>query len=172
MLAVSVSDVQTQRQVDVARWERFARRLLEHEGIRSNAELGIAFVEEAEIAEMNERYLGRHGPTDVLAFPIDGPDRSASGADVLSGPPAVLGDVVICAEVAWRNAPAHAGSFDEEVALLIVHGILHLLGMDHDDDADAAAMERRERELLRACAPDPEPRGEVTGQVGGACGRP
>jgi len=60
----------------------------------------------------------------------------------------LIGDVVICPEVAWRNAPDHAGTFDAEIALLIVHGILHLLGMDHERPAEAEAMEARERELL------------------------
>ena len=160
MLEVSVSDVQAERPVDAARWKRFAVSVLEREGIRANAELGIAFVREDEIAEMNERYLHRQGPTDVLAFPIDGPDRAVAAGP---GPPAVLGDVVICPDVAWRNAPEHAGSYDDEVALLIVHGILHLLGMDHDDDETAEVMERRERELLEACALEPGPAGDEPG---------
>jgi probable rRNA maturation factor len=62
--------------------------------------------------------------------------------------PTLLGDVVICPSVAMRNAPQHAGTYDDEVALLVVHGILHLLGMDHMQDDEAEAMERRERELL------------------------
>ena len=60
----------------------------------------------------------------------------------------LLGDVVICPAVAARNAPEHAGTYDDELALLVVHGVLHLLGMDHDDDDEAEAMEQRERELL------------------------
>jgi probable rRNA maturation factor len=56
--------------------------------------------------------------------------------------------VVVCPPVARRNAPAHAGSYDDEMALLVVHGILHLLGMDHEDDQEAEVMERREQELL------------------------
>ena len=62
--------------------------------------------------------------------------------------PIVLGDVVVCPRVAQRNAPAHAGTYDDELALLVVHGILHLLGMDHADDREAAVMERAKRELL------------------------
>jgi len=60
----------------------------------------------------------------------------------------VLGDVVICPAVAFRNAPEHAGSYDDEVALLVVHGLLHLMGMDHEDDDEAEAMEEREQALL------------------------
>ena len=64
--------------------------------------------------------------------------------------PLLLGDVVICPAVAARNAPEHAGSFDDEIALLVVHGILHLLGLDHADDDERDAMQDRERELLAA----------------------
>lgn len=62
--------------------------------------------------------------------------------------PTMLGDVVICPVVADRNAPTHAGTYDDEIALLVVHGILHLLGMDHVDDEEARVMEHREQELL------------------------
>ena len=60
----------------------------------------------------------------------------------------LLGDVVVCPSVAARQAPTHAGSYDDELALLVVHGLLHILGMDHDDPEEAEAMESRERELL------------------------
>jgi len=59
-----------------------------------------------------------------------------------------LGDIVICPAVAFRNAPEHAGTYDDELALLVVHGLLHLMGMDHDEDDEAEEMETKERELL------------------------
>lgn len=62
--------------------------------------------------------------------------------------PVLLGDIVICPAVAYRNAPEHAGSYDDEVALLVVHGLLHLMGMDHAEDEEAEEMEARERALL------------------------
>ena len=65
-----------------------------------------------------------------------------------SGMPLLLGDVVICPAVAYANAPEHAGNFEDEIALLLVHGILHLLGMDHENDDEAELMEKREAELL------------------------
>jgi probable rRNA maturation factor len=112
------------------------------------------------MADLNKRFRNEEGPTDVLAFPIDedavesgrSPDSGGTGPGAsTSEPPTVplvLGDVVVCPRVAARNAPGHAGTYDDELALLVVHGILHLLGMDHVDDAEAKAMERRERELL------------------------
>jgi hypothetical protein len=62
--------------------------------------------------------------------------------------PVLLGDIVICPAVAFRNAPEHAGNYDDEVALLVVHGLLHLMGMDHQEDDEAEEMEAKERELL------------------------
>jgi probable rRNA maturation factor len=96
----------------------------------------------------------------VLAFPIDeepveggrSPDSGGTGPGYIppeaADMPRLLGDVVVCPAVAFRNAPEHAGTYEDEVALLIVHGILHLMGMDHQDDAEAEAMEAKERELL------------------------
>ena len=60
----------------------------------------------------------------------------------------LLGDVVICPTVARRNAPEHAGTYEDELALLVVHGVLHVLGMDHAEPDETAAMQARERELL------------------------
>jgi probable rRNA maturation factor len=64
--------------------------------------------------------------------------------------PLLIGDVVICPEVAWRQAPEHSAVYEDELALLLVHGILHLLGMDHEEDAEAAMMETLEQQLLAA----------------------
>ena len=78
------------------------------------------------------------------------PDMGGTGpgTDIEDEPPLLLGDVVICPEVATRNAAEHDNTYDDEVALLIVHGILHLMGMDHEHDDEAEVMEARERELL------------------------
>ncbi len=127
--------------------------------MRGEAELSMLFVDEQAMTDLNKRFLGKEGPTDVLAFPIDdepieggrSPDSGGTGPGFTTEPsdlPTVLGDVVICPAVAFRNAPEHAGTYDDELALLIVHGVLHLLGMDHDDDDEAEAMEQRERQLL------------------------
>ena len=99
------------------------------------------------------------GPTDVLAFPLEDPidagrwpDSGSTGPDreppEIAELPLLLGDVVVCPAVAARQAPEHAGSYDDEIALLVVHGVLHVLGMDHADPEEAAAMQARERELL------------------------
>jgi probable rRNA maturation factor len=141
--------------VDRERWAALAGAALGALGIEGEAELSVLFVDEDHIGVLNKRYLGHEGPTDVLSFPIDGaPDLAASGlapARTPSDPddqPLLLGDVVICPAVAARQAPSHAGSYDDELALLLVHGILHVLGMDHAVEDERVAMQARERELL------------------------
>jgi len=157
---VFVADEQSEFPVDHLRWVALAENVLAAEGVRGNAELSVLFVDPAAMAELNKRFHAREGPTDVLAFPIDeeptaggrNPDAGGTGPGYSppepSELPVLLGDVVICPPVASRNAAEHGVAYEEEVALLIVHGILHLMGMDHDLDERAEAMEARERELL------------------------
>ena len=157
---VFAADEQTQHPVDTLRWVRLAEAVLEAEGVRGEAELSILFVDEGTMGDLNKRFLGKEGPTDVLAFPIDeepveggrSPDSGGTGPTAVASEPEdlpmLVGDVVICPAVAARNAPEHAGTYDDEMALLLVHGVLHLLGMDHMDEDEATAMEARERELL------------------------
>jgi probable rRNA maturation factor len=165
--SVFAADEQSDRPVDVAGLARLAESVLVHEGVRGDSELSLRFVDEATIADLNERFLGGSGPTDVLAFPIDGgevvesgrfPDAGSSGPDrpptEATEVPLLLGDVLVCPAVAERNAPTHAGTYEDEVALLVVHGVLHVLGMDHADDAEAAAMQAREREHLARRGPE------------------
>jgi probable rRNA maturation factor len=161
-LEVFVGDEQEDQPVDAPRWQRLAEQVLHHEGIRGEAELSLLFVDESSMSELNQRFMGAEGPTDVLAFPLEDelvepgryPDSSTSGPvdprvrGETGDPPLLLGDVVICPAVAARNAPDHAGTYDDELALLVVHGILHVLGHDHADPAEEAAMQAKERELL------------------------
>ncbi len=157
---VFAADEQTTHPIDTLRWVRLARGVLEAEGVRGDAELSMLFVDEEVIAELNGRFAGNDSPTDVLAFPIDEdpvdggrfPDSGGSGPGWLPPEddelPLLIGDVVICPAVASRNATAHQVSLEDELALLVVHGVLHLLGMDHADDQEAETMEQREQELL------------------------
>lgn len=157
---VFVADEQRDHDVDIDRWQALATAVLRAEGVRGLAELALLFVAEDEMAELNEEHMGKPGATDVLAFPIDaadaemilhgeppsrGPDRSPPDP---SDMPLLLGDVVVCPAVAARQAPSHAGTFDDELALLVVHGVLHVLGHDHDTPEGLATMRARELELL------------------------
>jgi probable rRNA maturation factor len=159
---VFVADEQAVVTVDVARWAALAESVLTAEGVAGNAELSLLFVDEEEMSTLNEQFMGVEGPTDVLAFPIDATDVEVLSVPALSrsGPdrapvdrgdlPLLLGDVVICPVVARRQYEEHAGSLDDEMALLVVHGLLHVLGHDHAEAADTARMRTRERELLEA----------------------
>ena len=157
-LEVFVADEQDAQPVEVARWEALARHVLEAEGVVGEAELALLFVDETTMAELNGTFMGQTGPTDVLAFPIDdddvvigrSPDGSTTGPDrePSNEVPLLLGDVVVCPAVAARNAPSHAGTYVDEIALLVVHGILHVLGHDHAEPEETTVMQARERDLL------------------------
>jgi probable rRNA maturation factor len=158
-LDIYAADEQSDHPVAVDRWATLARSVLTAEGIIHETEVSLLFVDETTIASLNERFLDVQGPTDVLSFPIDDEaDQSGRSPDVGgTGPGSIeadsvrvrlLGDVVICPSVAARNAVEHQVTFDDEIALLVVHGILHLLGMDHQVDEEAERMEHREQQLL------------------------
>jgi probable rRNA maturation factor len=158
-MAVFVSDEQSAIGLDLSRWVRLAHVALTEERVPDDAELSLIFVDEESIADLNRRFLDASAATDVLAFPIDEdvvaggrrPDEGGRGPGSPSepeDPPVVLGDVVICPTVAARQAPEHNATFDDELALLVVHGILHLLNYDHAEEREAQTMRRRERELL------------------------
>ena len=159
---VFAADEQTDVAVDLERWRSLAIDVLGDLGVRGAAELSLLFVTVDEITALNEEYMGASGPTDVLAFPIDAADASvASGPGAPSrGPargepdtgdlPLLLGDVVVCPSVAVAQAPLHAGTVDDEFALLVVHGILHVMGHDHAEAAEAERMRAEEIRLLGA----------------------
>lgn len=129
--------------VDVDRWGDLVRDVLAVEGHDGcDLEVHLHFVDEGPMARLNVEHMGGEGPTDVLSFPVDDP------AEVPEGVPVLLGDVVVCPSVAARQAPGHAGDYPSEMALLVVHGVLHLLGHDHAEPDEEAAMKAREREHL------------------------
>jgi probable rRNA maturation factor len=106
---------------------------LRGEGVE-RAELSLSFVDEAEIAELHERFMDEPGPTDVLSFPLDDVDEDGVR---------LIGDVVVAPSEAAKNNPEDPAA---ELRLLVVHGLLHLLGYDHEEDGARARMwERQER---------------------------
>jgi probable rRNA maturation factor len=117
--------------LDAAGLAALARATLIGEGVR-DVELSVSFVDEPEIEDLHVRYMDEPGPTDVLSFPLD---------DVGEGGRRLLGDVVIAPAIAGRNNPTDP---DAELRLLLVHGILHLLGYDHEADAEKAEMWARQ----------------------------
>lgn len=131
-------DEQSERPVTVERWADLARSVLVAEGLGEECELNLTFITTSEMAELNGQHMGKEGPTDVLSFPLDdGPDVA------FEGQPRLLGDVLICPDVVAKQA---AGEPDDEMALMVVHGVLHILGMDHmepDEELEMKAAEQR-----------------------------
>jgi probable rRNA maturation factor len=122
------------RPLDEGALLQLARDTLRGEGVE-RAELSVSFVDGTEMAELHERFMDEPGPTDVLSFPLDDGDED--------GLRRLLGDVVVAPTEAERNNPDDP---DAELRLLLVHGILHLLGYDHEDDGARTRMwERQER---------------------------
>ncbi len=110
-------------------------------------QLDIHLVDIDTIRELNLTHMHVDEPTDVLAFPLDMEDHVVSSAGEQAP---LLGDVVICPEVAFAQAPGHTGSFASEMALLTVHGTLHILGHDHGETEQRLQMQERERRHLAA----------------------
>jgi len=144
---VVASDEQAEVDIDADRWANLAAAALRTE--RRHGELTLTFVDRAEMTLLNSEHMGKSGPTDVLSFPLDAIDPGPSEV-IPSVGPVLLGDVVICPAVAAEAAPDHAGTLDDELALLTVHGVLHVLGHDHVDPEETQSMRQRELELLMA----------------------
>ena len=170
-VTVFVADEQDDVAVDTVRWGALAEAVLAEAGVRRASELSLLFIDTEAMADLNGTHMGGDGPTDVLAFPIDEladrgrwPDSGTAGPDRTDDDPAdlpmLLGDIAICPAVARGQVaehaasaqyPDHDGSLEDELALLIVHGILHVLGHDHMDVLETETMWARQTELLRAC---------------------
>lgn len=125
-MAVQLTDEQTAVTVDGPELVRLARFVLAEQRIPPAMDVGVLLVDVPTIAGLNAAHMDKDGPTDVLAFPIDEPGTTPPGI------PAVLGDIVLCPEVAHGQAAEFGRSGPDEVRMLVVHGLLHLMGMDHD----------------------------------------
>ena len=123
-----------------------ARRALASESAASPSELSIVVTDDGTVRELNRRYRGEDTPTDVLSFGLD----EHSGFALPPGSARQIGEVVISYPTAVRQAMAAGHAVDAELAHLLVHGVLHLLGYDHERPAQARAMRVREDALLGA----------------------
>jgi probable rRNA maturation factor len=132
-VAVYLADEQSEP-VDAADLVDLARHVLATQRVPEDMEVALLLVDQETISRLNATHMGQTGPTDVLAFPIDEPGESPPDA------PSILGDVVLCPAVATEQAPEFDRSPREELRLLTVHGLLHLLGMDHATPAEEREM--------------------------------
>jgi probable rRNA maturation factor len=154
-------------EVDEADLAALARYVLDDLRMHPLAELSVLLVDRATMSDLHERWMGEPGPTDVLAFPMDElrpPPPGSGRADQGSGgdadeEPGLLGDVVLCPEVAADQAAQARHELRDELELLCTHGILHLLGYDHAEAAEKTTMFGLQDELLRSwrTARDQEP---------------
>ena len=130
--------------VDTSAWEALARQVLLDEGVGPDAELNLTFIGLDEMTTLNQTHMDEVGPTDVLSFPLEDDPLNAETTPI-DGQPRLLGDVLICPTVV--NAQAQETPIDE-MALMVVHGVLHILGMDHQVPDEAAAMQAAEQRHL------------------------
>jgi probable rRNA maturation factor len=146
-VSVFLADEQS-HPVELEMLRQLAELVVSEEGYPTSTEVTLLLVDDNEMSAYNERFLNRSGPTDVLAFPVEElvpgvvPDSDANG------PPVMLGDVIVAPGYVAQQAANLDVDFDDEMALMVTHGILHLLGYDHVEDHDALLMEQREKELL------------------------
>lgn len=113
--------------------------------IEEHVEVSVVFADDDYIQELNCQYRGKDTPTDVLSFALE----EGEEPDIYEGPPeTLLGDIVISLETAIRQAESFGHSLERELAYLTVHGMLHLMGYDHETDEDKAAMRQQEEAIL------------------------
>jgi probable rRNA maturation factor len=142
-----IQNQQRQVRVGVASLDEFLARACRAVKVAPDS-LTVRLVTTAKMALWNRSYRGKRGPTDVLSFPSDPFDKIQPRAGRGARPASYLGDIAISPAVARRNAGSLNRTLDSELRILILHGILHLMGYDHE--TDTGQMERRERRLRRA----------------------
>jgi probable rRNA maturation factor len=135
------------RELDVNRLAALSRFVLDRMRVHPLAELCIKAVDEPTIAELNEHWMDKHGPTDVLAFPMDELRPGLVNEEPEEG---VLGDLVLCPDIAAKQGSTAGHGTEAEIDLLTVHGILHLLGYDHAEPEEHKEMFGLQDELLAA----------------------
>lgn len=131
--------------VDEAGLQRLVMYALDQLHVHPDAELGIMLVDEAAMEQLHVQWMDEPGPTDVLSFPMD---ELRPGTDEIMTPAGLLGDIVLCPQVASAQAEAAGHPLDDELLLLTCHGLLHLLGFDHAEQEQEKEMFGLQREIL------------------------
>jgi probable rRNA maturation factor len=126
--------------VDTDAIQGVARYALDEMGVNPLAELSVLLVDIDYMTELNHRWMGGEGPTDVLAFPMEESSVDHGPGEPSGGEPALLGDIVLCPDVAAKQASTANHSTADELHLLTVHGVLHLLGYDHAEPEEEKEM--------------------------------
>lgn len=118
----------------------------EQENIEEEAELSVTFVDKDEIQEINKMYRDKDKVTDVISFALEEDEPEITGIEM----PRVLGDIIICTDVAQEQADSYGHPFERELGFLALHGFLHLLGYDHMNEQDEKQMFGRQDQILNA----------------------
>ncbi len=132
-------------ELDTVTFLRLARFTMARMRVHPEAELCLRLVDEATMSQYNKKYMGTDGPTDVLSFPMD---ELQPPRDQEPEPEGILGDMLLCPQYAASQAPSFNRSVDDELALLTIHGILHLLGYDHAEPEEERQMWHLQATLL------------------------
>ncbi|UOQ58704.1 rRNA maturation RNase YbeY [Leucobacter allii] len=135
--------------VEEPRLQRLAAFVLESMHVHPDTELGVMLVDESAIEQLHVQWMEEPGPTDVLSFPMD---ELRPGRVDAQTPAGLLGDVVICPQVAELQAEAAGHDLPQEISVLLTHGMLHLLGFDHATPDEEAEMFGLQRDLLLSFA--------------------
>jgi len=136
-------------EVDEAILQRLVSFALDHMHVHRDAELAIMLVDEAAMEQLHVQWMDEPGPTDVLSFPMD---ELRPGTDDAMTPPGLLGDIVLCPQVAIAQAETAGHSTLDELLLLTAHGLLHLLGFDHAEPDEEKEMFGIQRDILQGFA--------------------
>jgi probable rRNA maturation factor len=155
-------------ELDEVRIVELARHVLDAMEVHPLVELSLMLIDDKAMEKLHVQYMGEEGPTDVLAFQQDDLSAAAARDDGRDAPEALLGDVVICPQVAAEQARRAGNSCQSEIDLLCTHGVLHLLGYDHNDSAEEREMSAVQTRLLAAW----RARGQAVASSAGAVGGP
>ncbi|WP_454301650.1 rRNA maturation RNase YbeY [Salana multivorans] len=136
---------ETEHPIDETEFAALGRHVLDQMHVHPQAELSILFVDVPAMTELHVRWMDEPGPTDVMSFPMD---ELRPGTEDAPSPEGILGDIVVCPEVATAQAAQAGHSPSEEMLLLVTHGILHLLGFDHAEPEEREEMFELQRTLL------------------------
>jgi probable rRNA maturation factor len=141
-MTVSIRNIQKKQKVNTGRFRRSLKRLLKELNIE-NHEISVLIVDDEQIRRMNRDYLNRDRPTNVISFAM----TEGFAGDIH---PEILGDIVISSETALRDASTAGLEFSDEIEFLLIHGLLHLMGYNHENTTteETQRMEKKERELF------------------------
>jgi probable rRNA maturation factor len=145
-VTIEISNESTE-QVDLDRVRELASHVRGELKLHPMVDVGIIFVDEEPMTELHIKWMDEPGPTDVLSFPMD---ELRPGSDLVPSPEGVLGDIVVCPQVAMRQAETAGHSTINEILMLVTHGMLHLVGFDHAEPDEEKEMFALQADLLKS----------------------